>query len=281
MRYSGDLLLDSDSGYMMPFMPGQDGQVQVRLPFGEQIHPVHGRQFHHVGVDFACVPGSELYALATGTVIGLGTDEVWGEYVICRYGVYQVRYGHLSKVMVTGGQAVRAEMVVGLSGDFLHMDVTCKGREFDPMEFLSMLYSNMQQYAALGGEDVRAEGLDMIVRTDYERDMEEITDMMVQYFPMYMKDVMDKSYIPTERTEVCLRNVFTENASKNYFFEKIPTLGNPLGLSSRAAPLAGKVQNVLIGDFLCYMAVRHGKFVSTWDEGEKKNFLTHVCNLAL
>ena len=47
-------------------------------------------------------------------------------------------------------------------------------------------------------------------------------------------------------------------------------MGNPLGIGQRAAPLASKVQNLLIGDFLNYLALRQGVFLSTSAEGIKK-----------
>lgn len=54
----------------------------------------------------------------------------------------------------------------------------------------------------------------------------------------------------------------------------MPSLANPLGLGHRALPLAGKIQNMLIGDFLNYLALRHEIFLSTTDEGLKKNSVT-------
>lgn len=41
---------------------------------------------------------------------------------------------------------------------------------------------------------------------------------------------------------------------------------------SRALPLASKVQNLLIADFLNYLALRHNVYLSTMDEELKKNF---------
>ena len=48
-------------------------------------------------------------------------------------------------------------------------------------------------------------------------------------------------------------------------------MANPLGLGHRALPLAGKVQNLLIRDFLNYLALRHEIFLNTTDEELKKN----------
>lgn len=59
-----------------------------------------------------------------------------------------------------------------------------------------------------------------------------------------------------EHTEQSLRNIFSQSAMKNYFYEMIPSLAN-VGDRSRSMPIAAKVQNLLIGDFLNYLALRH------------------------
>ena len=46
----------------------------------------------------------------------------------------------------------------------------------------------------------------------------------------------------------------------------------PLGLSERSVPLAEKIQDILIHDFLSYLALNHNIYPETWDENEKKNF---------
>ena len=42
-------------------------------------------------------------------------------------------------------------------------------------------------------------------------------------------------------------------------------------MSRRCMPLAAKVQNLLIADFLNYLALRHQVYLSTMDEVLKKN----------
>ncbi len=50
----------------------------------------------------------------------------------------------------------------------------------------------------------------------------------------------------------------------------MPSISNPLGIGQRAMPLACKVQNLLIADFLNYLALRHGIYLSTLSEVLKK-----------
>jgi hypothetical protein len=103
--------------------------------------------------------------------------------------------------------------------------------------------------------------------------MDEIASLMSRYLPLYMDELRKGSYRPSEQTEKALQNVFVQSARKNYYFETLPSVTNPLGLSDRSVPLASKVQDLIIGDFLNYLAVRHSVFLSTWDESQKKKFL--------
>jgi hypothetical protein len=94
--------------------------------------------------------------------------------------------------------------------------------------------------------------------------------MMQRWLGSYMYDIMQGTYVPPKRMESSLRNIFAQSADKNYFYEALPTIGNPLGLSSRGAPLAARFQNLLIADFLNYMAVCHHTYLSSWDDAQKK-----------
>jgi hypothetical protein len=93
---------------------------------------------------------------------------------------------------------------------------------------------------------------------------------MLRFLPSYMQDLYHGIYVVPERTESSLRNLFSQSASKHYFFEDMPSIANPLGIGNRAMPIACKVQNLLIADFLNYLALRHNVYLSTLDEILKK-----------
>ena len=272
MKYSQEMILQSPSGYCMPFEE-REKDVELTLGYGKQKHPVTGQEFFHHGVDFN-TPRYLLSAVATGTVSGMGTDSVHGAYQIIRYGDYEVTYGHLSNVFATYGKNVKAGQVVSVSGDLLHMEVKYKGEELNPIEFLTMIYGNIRSMERLnkpfGAEDfVTIEG---DFHTRYDKDQKEIEQLLLRYFPSYMNDLKDGSYTLPSRTEQSLRNIMTLASMKNYFFELIPSAENPIGLGRRSIPLAEKVQNLLIEDFLSYLALNFGVFVSTWpDELKKKH----------
>lgn len=46
-----DMLLESGSGFMMPFPLRDDEELQTTLGFGLQQHPTGGQKFEHHGVD--------------------------------------------------------------------------------------------------------------------------------------------------------------------------------------------------------------------------------------
>lgn len=270
MKFTQDMILQSDSGYCMPFEE-RDKDVEMSLGYGKQKHPKTGVYFFHHGVDFN-VHHYLLSAVATGKVSGLGNDAVHGIYQVVRYGNYEVTYSHLSNVFANYAQVVKAGQVIAVSGDLLHMEVKYNGEELNPIEFLTMLYGNLkalEQQGQIGGVP-QFVTIDMDVHTKYDKDKKEIEELMMRFFPDYMSDMSSGIYALPEHTELALRNIFSLSATKNYFFETLPSMANPLGMGARCIPIAEKVQNLLIADFLNYLALRHHVFLSTMSALEKK-----------
>ena len=274
MKYTHEMILLSDSGYCMPFEE-KDKEVEMTLGYGKQRHPKTGDTFFHHGVDFKA-PHYLLSALATGRVTGLGNDAIHGIYQVIRCDQYEVTYAHLSNIFANYGQAVKAGQVVAVSADLLHMEVKYKGEELNPLEFLTMIYSNIKSLEHNGqiGGIPHFVTLDLDVHTSYDKDQKEIEDLMMRWFPDYMQDMASGVYALPEHTELALRNIFTMSAMKNYFYETLPSMANPLGMGYRSIPLAEKVQNLLIADFLNYLALRHQVFLSSMSMLEKKKLRT-------
>ena len=270
MKFSHEMMLQSDSGYCMPFEE-KDKDVEMSLGYGKQRHPKTGEPFFHHGVDFA-VRHYLLAAVATGKVSGLGNDAVHGIYQVIRYGDYEVTYAHLSNVFANYGQVVKAGQVVAVSADMLHIGVKFKGEELNPLEFLTMIYGNIKALEHQGqvGGVPQFVTIDMDVHTRYDKDQKEIEELMMRFFPDYMSDMSSGIYTLPEHTELALRNIFAMSSMKNYFYETLPSMANPLGMGMRSIPIAEKVQNLLIADFLNYLALRHHVFLSTMSALEKK-----------
>lgn len=274
MQFTQEMILHSESGYCMPFEErGKD--VEMSLGYGKQKHPKTGETFFHHGVDFK-VQHYLLSAVASGKVTGLGNDAIHGIYQVIRYGLYEVTYSHLSNVFANYGQEVKAGQVVAVSGNLLHVEVKYKGEELNPLEFLTMIYSNLKVLEQQGqpGATPQFVTIDMDVHTMYDKDQKEIENLMMRFFPDYMSDMSSGVYALPEHTELALRNIFSMSAMKNYFFETIPSMANPLGMGTRSIPIAERVQNLLIGDFLNYLALRHQIFLSSMSALEKKKHKT-------
>lgn len=271
MQFTQEMILHSDSGYCMPFEE-RNGDVQMSLGYGKQKHPQTGETFFNHGVDFK-VNNYLLSAVATGKVTGLGNDAIHGIYQVTRYGDYEVIYSHLSNVFANYGKEVKAGQVIAVSGRSLHIEVKYKGEELNPLEFLTMIYSNLKVMEQHGrpGAAPQFVTLDMDVRTAYDKDQEEIENLMMRFFPDYMTDMSKGIYVLPEHTELALRNIFTMSAMKHYFFETIPSMANPLGMGAKSIPIAERVQNLLIADFLNYLALRHQIFLSRMSAVEKKS----------
>lgn len=271
MRYTEEMILHSSSGYCMPFEE-KDKEVEITLGFGEQKHPLTGEIFVHQGLDFN-INKYLLAGLATGIVIAIGNDKTHGVYQTIKYGKYEVTYGHLANVFVHFGQHVKAGSIVALSGDLLHFGVKFDGEVLNPIEFLTMLYGNLKATEQTGrNEFTEFQNFEMDIATPYDNDQQEIEELMIRFLPTYMKELHQGVYVLPERTEQSLRNIFTISANKNYFFETMPTISNPLGIGQKAMPLACKVQSILIADFLNYLALRQNVYLSTMNEVLKKKF---------
>ncbi len=269
MKYTEEMLLMSKSGYCMPFEEQQGKDVEVTLYYGNQKDPRTGKDFFHEGIDFSA-PRYMLYAVADGTVSGVGSDETHGIFQTIRYGKYEVTYRHLASVFVNFGEAVKAGNVVSLSGDLLHMEVLFKGERMDPFDFITMLYGNVRAMEQRESETPQFESFEMTMPTNYDKDQKEIEKLMLRWLPSYMEALYKGSYVTPERTEQSLRNIFSVARTKNYFFENMPTISNPLGIGQRSIPLACKVQNLLIGDFLNYLGFAHGIFLGGTPADVKK-----------
>lgn len=103
---------------------------------------------HHTGVDFATPPGRTVRSVGTGKVELAGYAGSYGNAVIVHMkDGKHVLFGHLSKITVRVGRAVRANTVIGESGNsgrstgpHLHFEVRAErgyGTEVDPVTYLA------------------------------------------------------------------------------------------------------------------------------------------------
>ena len=121
--------------------------VPRRWPFDEPGYITRGQSNRsdsteevHPGIDIAVSVGSMVRAAGGASVQQVGEDPEYGLFVLLDHADdYQTMYGHLSRIVVTQGQAVAAGEVIGLSGNtgrstapHLHFEIRRRGVSLDP-----------------------------------------------------------------------------------------------------------------------------------------------------
>ena len=123
----------------------------MRGGFGMRSNPFGGRgsEFHK-GQDIHASYGAPVFATADGVVVNAGWLRGYGQVVYVDHGNgISTRYGHLSHIGVTLGQAVRRGDQLGLvgstgrsTGPHLHYEVRIDGQATNPIPYLPTITSN-------------------------------------------------------------------------------------------------------------------------------------------
>ena len=109
--------------------------------FGMRWHPLLGGERMHSGIDLAAPAGTPVVATADGIVGEAAWNGGYGLYVaIAHAGGMQTRYGHLSQLAVSAGQAVTAGQLIGYvgstgrsTGPHLHYELRLNGQAVRPL----------------------------------------------------------------------------------------------------------------------------------------------------
>ena len=116
-------------------------------PFGMRLDPVLNRYQLHAGQDFGVASGTPIHAGADGTVVTLLPESQsggYGNYTCISHGNgLATCYAHQSQFMVTMGQHVTRNQIIGLSGStgystgpHLHWEVRINGNPVNPVPYL-------------------------------------------------------------------------------------------------------------------------------------------------
>ena len=111
--------------------------------FGMRMHPIHGVQKMHYGIDFNCRKGTPIQASGKGKVVWAGNRGDYGKCVIIDHGYgFKSLYGHMSEILVKNGAQVERGAKIGLvgstggsTGDHLHYEVHKDGKQVNPIQF--------------------------------------------------------------------------------------------------------------------------------------------------
>ena len=118
--------------------------VRLSSDYGMRTHPVLGGRRGHKGVDLAGPVGTPILATADGMISKAEWFSSYGLYVSIEHGGdLQTRYGHMSRLNVAAGQAVRKGDVIGFigstgrsTGPHLHYEVRVAGQAVNPIPYM-------------------------------------------------------------------------------------------------------------------------------------------------
>ena len=99
----------------------------------------------HKGVDWACPIGTAIKASSSGTVTKAGWGSGYGYVVYINHDDgRQMRYGHLSKILVKTGQRVNQGDKIALSGNtgrstgpHVHFEILINGSQVNPLDYMN------------------------------------------------------------------------------------------------------------------------------------------------
>jgi murein DD-endopeptidase MepM/ murein hydrolase activator NlpD len=120
-------------------------EVSFTSGFGVRSDPFHAGAAMHPGIDLSGSYGTPIYATADGTVLRAGWNSGgYGNLVEIDHGRgITTRYGHMSAILVSGGQHVRRGEQIGRmgstgrsTGNHLHYEVRIDGRAVNPIPFM-------------------------------------------------------------------------------------------------------------------------------------------------
>jgi murein DD-endopeptidase MepM/ murein hydrolase activator NlpD len=128
----------------LPFGRPMPGEVDLTSIFGYRIDPFTRGPALHTGLDFKAEHGAPVRATGPGQVVSAEYTGGYGNMVEVDHGNgVTTRYAHLSAILVSVGQTVRAGALVGRAGStgrstgaHLHYETRIDGEAVDPQRFL-------------------------------------------------------------------------------------------------------------------------------------------------
>jgi murein DD-endopeptidase MepM/ murein hydrolase activator NlpD/phage tail protein X len=160
---ANDIQNDNISAGTVYFIPGAKMRAEdLRLAMGDLfVYPVHGRltspygwrkdpfsgqRRYHRALDIAAPSGTAVKAAMAGKVTTVGTNEIFGNYVIITHsGGFQSMYAHLKSSSVVQGVGVKQGDIIGevgstgrSTGPHLHFAIYKNQRAVNPLDYLKI-----------------------------------------------------------------------------------------------------------------------------------------------
>ncbi|MBQ7792224.1 MAG: M23 family metallopeptidase [Clostridia bacterium] len=116
----------------------------VTSPFGERINPITNQPEIHTGMDIDINAGTEVKAAASGTILKVGTDERFGNYILISHNeLFTTCYAHLDSAKKQEGESVNQGDIIGIAGvtgnvtgPHLHFEIRKGEERMNPVPFL-------------------------------------------------------------------------------------------------------------------------------------------------
>ena len=120
------------------------GYTTITSEFGYRIHPILKTNRMHTGIDIGAPAGTEIKAVANGTVIFAGWLGAYGNATVIDHGSgISSMYAHQSSILVKENQDVKKGDVIGKvgstgwsTGPHLHFEVRKNGDPINPWNYL-------------------------------------------------------------------------------------------------------------------------------------------------
>ena len=117
----------------------------VSSPFGNRDAPTAGASTYHQGIDLSAPEGTPIYASRTGVVTTATFGKSAGYYVSINHGDgYSSIYMHMTRYVVSKGQAVSAGQLIGYvgstgvsTGPHLHFGIAYNGSCVNPANYIA------------------------------------------------------------------------------------------------------------------------------------------------
>jgi len=112
--------------------------------FGSRHDPFNGEKSFHPGLDISADYGTPVIATADGKVVSAGANGEYGNMVVVDHGFgITTKYGHLSRIAVTGDQRIKRGDVLGYvgstgrsTGPHLHYEIWMNDHLANPIELM-------------------------------------------------------------------------------------------------------------------------------------------------
>lgn len=130
---------NAEEGFLWPAPTSKN----ITSGFGNRKIALYGYERFHTGVDIHGAIGTEILAIADGTVVVSTFDNGWGEYMIINHGNNILSlYAHMDCRYIKRGEKVERGQAIGelgnsgfSSGPHLHFEIRENGTPINPFRF--------------------------------------------------------------------------------------------------------------------------------------------------